>query len=125
QSYEHVLRKIEHARARDKLREFGQDHQRRAQLLRERLELLGHTPPETEGRGSGFARLPHLGSNDLAVTEQSLLQSMAEGEEYELQDYEAKLPRLDEETRRFVETELLSAQRRTHSAVKELQRALH
>jgi hypothetical protein len=125
QTYERVLGKVEHARARDKLREFGKDHERRAQLLRERLELLGRTPPDSQGRGTGFANLTNLGSNDLTVTEASIVQSMVEGEEYELQGYEAKLPALDQETRRFVEEELLSAQRRTHAAVKELQRTLH
>ena len=125
QTYEQVLGKLEHARARDKLRELGRDHQRRAQLLRERLELLGRTPPDTQGRGTGFAKLTNLGSSDLSVSAQSVVQSIAEGEDYELRDYEAKLPSLDEETRRFVEDELLSAQRRTCDAVRELQRTLH
>jgi rubrerythrin len=125
QVYEQALSKLEHARARDKLRDLGRDHARRAQLLRERLELLGRTPPDTQGRGTGFSKLSHLGSNDLGVSTQSVVQSLAEGEEYELQDYVNKLDRLDEESRRFVEEQLLAAQRQTHAAASELQRTLH
>ena len=125
QVYGQALARLEHARARDKLRELCKDHERRAQLLRERLELLGRTPPDTQGRGTGFSKLSNLGSSDLSISTQSVVQSMAEGEEYELQDYVNKLPSLDEETRRFVEDELLSAQRRTHSEARELQRTLH
>ncbi len=125
QVYGQALTKLEHASARDKLRELCQDHERRAGLLRERLELLGRTPPDTQGRGTGFSKLTNLGSNDLGITAQSVVQSMVEGEEYELQGYEAKLPSLDEETRRFVEEELLAAQRRTHDAARQLQRTLH
>ena len=125
QSYAQVISRVEHTRAREKLRACGEDHERRVQLLRDRLQQLGRTPPEREMRGASFSRLPPLGSNDLSVTEGSLEQSMAEGEENELQGYEARLPRLDKETRYFVESELLSAQRRTHAAVRELQRSLH
>jgi rubrerythrin len=125
QVYEQALSRLEHAGARDKLRACGQDHARRARLLRERLEVLGRAPPETEGRGTGFAKLTNLGSRDLSVTAHSVVQSLAEGEEYGLQDYEAKLDRLDEESRRFVQAELLDAQRRTHAAVNEVHRTLH
>jgi len=125
QIYEQVLSRIEHARARDKLRELGRDHERRAQLLRDRLELLGRPPPDTQGRGTGFSKLANLGSSDRSISTQSVVQSLAEGEEYELQDYVNKLDRLDEESRRFVEDELLAAQRRTHAAAQELGRTLH
>jgi hypothetical protein len=125
QVYEQALSKLESARARDKLRECSQDHARRARLLRERLELLGRTPTDTQGRGTGFTKLANLGSGDLSVSAQSVVQSLAEGEEYELQDYVNKLPQLDEESRRFVEEELLAAQRRTQAAVSELRRTLH
>ncbi|MBF5042979.1 ferritin-like domain-containing protein [Aggregicoccus sp. 17bor-14] len=125
QVYEQALSKLEHARARDRLRECGKDHQRRAQLLRERLELLGRTPPDTQGRGTGFSKLSNLGSSDLGISAASVVQSLAEGEEYELQDYVNKLDRLDEESRRFVEEQLLSAQRQTHASVSALHRTLH
>ena len=125
QVYEQALSKLEHAGARDKLRACGEDHARRARLLRERLEVLGRAPPDTRGRGIHFATLTHLGTGDRSVTAQSVVQSIAEGEEYGLQDYASKLDRLDEESRRFVQTELLDAQRRTQAAVGEVQRALH
>lgn len=126
ESYHHVLEEsecIRHEGVRARLEECRRDHERRQALLRQRIEALGAMLKERAGRGTGFAHVAQAGSKRL--TERSTVEALQEGEDWELQDYERGLEALDEEDRRFVEQELLPAQRYTLQVVSRLKDTLH
>ena len=121
ETYHQVLGHIRHTGLFTRLQACLQSHQRRIQLLEQRLEALGKPTSPKEGRGTGFARVTQSGVENLR--EGAAVEALAEGESYELRDYELGLEDLDEESRRYVEEELLPAQRWTHDTVHQLKHA--
>ena len=99
-----------------------QSHERRVETLRRRIELLGGQPAVSPGLGGAFAKAMQGSANLLG--EKAAIASLEELEDRELDEYRKDLGELDEDTRAFIEAELLPAQKQSHAKLSSLQRLM-
>jgi uncharacterized protein (TIGR02284 family) len=123
ETYRQALDRISDDRLRPQLEVCQRDHEARVAALRERIEKLGGTPAEGSGPWGAFTKLIEGGAT--ALGEKAALQALEEGEDHGLSDYQRDVEQVHGEARRFVRTELLPAQKRTHDRLSRLKRTLH
>jgi uncharacterized protein (TIGR02284 family) len=122
ETYDQALRKIGDARIQEPLREVRASHDRRADLLRQRIAMLGGQPASNSGMWGGFAKLVQGSATLLGVT--SAVAALEEGEDLGREDYDADLGDLSAATQSFVSTTILPEQVHTHDVVSALQETL-
>jgi uncharacterized protein (TIGR02284 family) len=123
QTYKQALAKVKDTNAREELETAKRSHETRVDTLRRRIQELGGKPTESSGAWGAFVNvLEKIGS---AVGDRPAVAVLEEGEDHGLKDYRVDLTKLDAETRRIVEQELLPAQQSTHRALSTLKAALH
>ncbi len=123
ETYRQALGKVSDDRVRDALEECRHDHEHRVEGLRERLRKLGGEPAESPGVWGTFAKVVQGGADLLG--DKAAVQALEEGEDHGLNDYQRDVDQVHGEARRFVKTELLPAQKRTHERLSRLKRTLH
>lgn len=87
-------------------------HQRRVSALQNQVIDLGGIPAETSGAWGAFTRLVEGGATLLGRG--PALAALEEGEDRGLAQYRKDISKLSGATRQFIETEIISAQQRTH-----------
>jgi len=123
ESYKQALAKVKDPDAREELETAKRSHETRVDTLKRRIQELGGKPTESSGAWGAFIRvLEGLGA---AVGDRPAIAVLEEGEDHGLRDYRVDLTKLDPESRRIVEQELLPAQQSTHRALSSLKAALH
>lgn len=120
ETYDQALDKIEDNRINDSLREVRQSHDRRADLLRQRIVQLGGEPASGSGLWGGFVKLVEGGAATFGVS--SAIAVLEEGEDHGRDDYRADLKELAPETRTFIANSILPEQLRTHQVMSTLKR---
>lgn len=123
ETYRQALDKVTDPAVRSQLQDCEQDHEQRAELLRERITSLGGKPDQGSGAWGVWAKLVQGGGNLLG--EKTAIQALEEGEDHGLNDYRRDLDELDGETRSWVESNILPKAERTHGAVSTLKRTVH
>ena len=123
ETYRQALDRVNDPSVRSQLQECEQNHERRVELLKERINSLGGTPDQGSGAWGVWAKLVQGGGNLLG--EKTAIQALEEGEDHGLDDYRRDLDELDGETREWVESNILPQAERTHGAVSTLKRTLH
>jgi uncharacterized protein (TIGR02284 family) len=123
ETYRQALTSVKTPQLLEQLRNVEQSHTQRVSRLRARITQLGGTPSEGSGVWGAFAKTVE-GSAKL-LGEKAAIQALEEGEDHGLADYRREREALDPDTRRFVESELLPEQERTHGALSTLKRTLH
>ena len=120
-----ALEKITESSIRAELEELLRSHQERVNLLRTRIQQLGGRPSEGSGLWGGFTKLVQGGAKVFGA--RAALAALEEGEDYGLKMYRERqeLDKLDPESRRLVETQLLPAQERTHATMSRLKNSFH
>jgi bacterioferritin (cytochrome b1) len=122
ETYDQALNKIEDAYIREPLREVRASHDRRAQLLRQRILVLGGEPAPSSGAWGGFTKLVEAGAAVFGIS--PAIAALEEGEDHGRDDYRADLHDLSPETQTFVSKNVLPEQLRTHDMVSNLRRQL-
>lgn len=122
ETYDQVLNRIDDAQVKQPLWEARASHGRRADLLRQRIEVLGGEPSSTSGVWGGFAKLVQGGANLFGV--ERAIAVLEEGEDHGREDYRADLRDLSDDTQHFVSKTILPEQLRTHDVVSALKRQL-
>lgn len=122
ETYDQALDKIEDAYIRQTLREARASHDRRVDLLRQRILVLGGEPSEGSGVWGGFAKLVQGGASLFGV--QPAIAALEEGEDHGRDDYRADLHSLSAETQTFLSSTILPEQMRTHDVMSSLKRQL-
>ncbi|OQX69190.1 MAG: hypothetical protein B6A08_06540 [Sorangiineae bacterium NIC37A_2] len=122
ETYDQALDKIEDAYVRQTLREARVSHDRRVDLLRQRILVLGGEPSEGSGVWGGFAKLVQGGASLFGI--QAAVAALEEGEDHGRDDYRADLHSLSTETQTFLSTTILPEQMRTHDVMSSLKRQL-
>jgi uncharacterized protein (TIGR02284 family) len=123
ETYRQAMSKVDDVTARTELERCHLSHQRRVDMLKNRIAQLGGQPSADSGAWGAFAKAAE-GSAAL-FGERAAIDVLEEGEDHGLKDYQSHLAGLDAESRVFVEQELLPAQQQTHSALSSLKRILH
>ena len=112
ETYELALKSINHVGLHHTLQEILASHARRTELLTEKIGRLGADPPKSSGLWGAFAKAVQLGADLLG--DRAAIATLEEGEDRGLKLYTEGVKDCEGKTRRFVETELLAEQRRTH-----------
>ncbi|MCP3144632.1 DUF2383 domain-containing protein [Pyxidicoccus xibeiensis] len=123
ETYRQALGHVSDDRLRGTLEECQHDHEHRVGELRERIRKLGGEPAESSGVWGTFSKLVQGGADLLG--EKTAILALEEGEDHGLNDYQRDADQVHGEARRFVKTELLPAQKRTHERMSRLKRTLH
>lgn len=122
ETYDQAIKKIDDTQIKQPLREARASHNRRVDLLRQRVLQMGGEPASGSGLWGGFARLVQGGANAFGVT--PAISALEEGEDIGRDDYRADLHDLSPETQTFVSSTILPEQMRTHEVVSTLKRQL-
>lgn len=122
ETYDQVLERIDDSRVKQPLWEARASHGRRADLLRERIAVLGGEPASSSGAWGGFAKLVQGGASLFGVA--PAIAALEEGEDHGRNDYRADLSELSAETQDFVARNIIPEQLRTHDVVSTLKRQL-
>jgi len=118
ETYRQALDSIKEPNLKNELEEASQSHQERVAKLRERIVRMGGTPATGSGVWGAFAKLMQGGANLAGDT--AAITVLEEGEDHTQKTLREGLSNLDAESRKFVEEELLPAQKRTHSILSTL-----
>ncbi len=107
---------------RQRLRECQRSHQMRIDALRQNIRSLGGVPSASSGAWGSFAKLLEDGA--AIFGEKAAISALEEGEDHGRNDYKRDLDKLDDETRRFIQTSILPEQERTHDLISALEKSL-
>jgi demethoxyubiquinone hydroxylase (CLK1/Coq7/Cat5 family) len=117
-----IARLTDDAIVAQRLQECRRSHEQRVALLREEVARAGGDPAHGSGAWGGFAKLVEGGAK--LFGKKAAIAALEEGEDHGLRQYRHDLPKLDPETRRELEPQLLREQEQTHHALSELKHAL-
>lgn len=120
-SYTEALERSESSYLRLILRDLLRSHARRIEMLREQLQALGgrfRTPDRASSRLAGDAATA-TGSHEIA-RDKAVVAGLVALEERLLERYHAIEPRLSLEIRRAFDDRIMTEQRYTHFAIREL-----
>jgi demethoxyubiquinone hydroxylase (CLK1/Coq7/Cat5 family) len=123
ETYRQALERLQSSTASGQLRECLTSHQQRVGLLRSRIQLLGGQPAEDSGAWGAFVKAIEGGAT--AFGEKAAIAVLEEGEDHGLRDYKADLDKLDNESRRLIESQILPAQQQTHRALSTLKHSMN
>jgi hypothetical protein len=92
-------------------------------VLKRRVQALGGAPDADSGVWGMFAKLVQGGADVLG--ERAAIAALEEGEDHGRDDYKRDVNKLDGESRRIVETQILPEQERTHRTLSTLKHTHH
>ena len=101
------------------LRALQESHRRRAELLTDRVRLLGGKPAQGSGVWGSFAKLAE-GSAKI-FGESAAVAALEEGEDHGRDDYQRDVDKLSPAERHFIVNEILPEQQRTHDALSRIE----
>jgi uncharacterized protein (TIGR02284 family) len=123
ETYGQCLEKIDDAQISTSLADLQSSHQRRVQLLREKIRELGGTPKDSSGLWGSFAKLVEGGAK--VFGDKSAISALEEGEDRGRDDYIEKCEDLSPAVQSFVSSQLLPEQRRSHDVLNRIQQMVH
>ena len=123
ETYKQALTKVTDPTPRATLEKCMQSHAQRVTTLSTLVRSLGDTPANTSGPWGAFAKLVEGGAK--VFGEKAAVAALEEGEDHGRNNYRKELPKLESETRRMVEAELVPEQRRTHDLMSALKKSMH
>lgn len=123
ETYRQALTRVKDASALGKIQDVERDHQRRVDLLRQRIVQLGGKPSDGSGLWGAWAKAVQGGA--VLLGEKAAIEALETGEDHGLADYRRDLAKLDSDTQQFVQADLLPAQVRTHGTMSALKKTLH
>jgi demethoxyubiquinone hydroxylase (CLK1/Coq7/Cat5 family) len=122
ETYELALRHVNHEAARETLESILRSHQRRAELIHDKMARAGLRVPASSGAWGALAKAVQVGADLLSLS--TAVAALEAGEDRGLRVYTSDLDECDHDTRYFIATTLLPEQRRTHELCRSLKRDL-
>lgn len=123
ETYNQCIKKVDDAQIATGLADLQNSHQRRVQLLRQKIQELGGNPKDSSGMWGSFAKVVEGGAG--LFGDRSAISALEEGEDRGRDEYVEKSDDLSPELQRFVNSELLPEQRRSHDMLNRIQSMLH
>ena len=120
ETYDLALHAIKDTELTAPLRQIRESHERRVEILRDRIRSLGGEPAHSSGVWGAFARALQRGADLLG--QRVALAALEEGEDQSKRRYTRDLDELQANDREFVERELMAEQVRTHDLARSLQK---
>jgi hypothetical protein len=122
ETYKQALSRLHGNENEPELQACLASHQRRVESLRRQITGLGGEASESSGPWGAFARL--FEGSAAALGEAAAIAALEEGEDHGLKQYLEDVGKLDRETRKLVEREILPEQVRTHDSLSDLKLSL-
>jgi hypothetical protein len=122
ETYRQAIAKLSNFTHRSLLEDCARSHEERVRLLSLEVRRLGGQPSEGSGPWGAFAKLVEGGAQ--LFGEKAAIAALEEGEDHGRDDYKRDLGDLDPATRRFIETQILPEQLRTHATMSSLKKSL-
>jgi hypothetical protein len=122
ETYEQALAGRSAFSGKTELSRCQQSHERRAELLREQIMLLGGTPVESSGLRGVVARVIEGGA--VVMGEGTAIRALEEWEDRGLKDYLARSENVDSSARQLLATKLLPEQVETYRVMSDLKRRM-
>lgn len=119
ETYEQCIEKMTDSSIVAQLRSLQESHRRRAELLSDRVRLLGGKPAQGSGVWGSFAKLAE-GSAKI-FGESAAVSALEEGEDHGRDDYRRDVDKLSPAERHFIVNEILPEQQRTHDALSRIE----
>ena len=123
ETYNQCIKKLDDVTVTSGLSDLQTSHQRRAELLRQKIRELGGTPEDSSGLWGSLAKAVEGGAS--LFGNRSSLAVLEEGEDRGRDEYIEKSDNLSPDLQRFVNAELLPEQRRSHDELNRIQQSLH
>jgi hypothetical protein len=126
EAYKQALQRLEWSDRAEELNACLLSHQRRVATLRDQVFQLGGTPARSSGAWGAFRGLfggiglGNAGPDSDAAT----ISALEEGEDHGLKLYLDDVCKLDQETRKRIERDVLPEQIRTHDSLSDLRLTL-
>lgn len=115
ETYDQVIRKAEAPDISSSLSALQRSHQKRVDLLVQRIQALGGSPTSSSGAWGGIAKMVQAGSKMLG--EKSAVSTLEEGEDRGRDEYKRDASKLSPENQRFIEEQIMPEQLRSHDAM--------
>jgi uncharacterized protein (TIGR02284 family) len=123
ETYQQCINKLDDEKIATNLADLQSSHERRVQLLRQKIAELGGTPVDSSGMWGSFAKMVEGGAGIFG--DRSAIAALEEGEDRGRDNYIDKSDDLSPEVQRFVNAELLPEQRRSHDMLNRIQQMVH
>jgi demethoxyubiquinone hydroxylase (CLK1/Coq7/Cat5 family) len=123
ETYRQALKQMAGSDKSDELRDCLRSHEKRVATLRQQILNLGGHPAESSGAWGTFSRL-FEGAAAFAMGDNAAIAVLEEGEDHGLKLYLEDVAKLDRESRKVVEREILPEQMRTHDSLSDLKLTL-
>jgi len=123
ETYSQCIKKLDDENIASGLADLQSSHQRRVQLLRQKIAELGGTAEDSSGMWGSFAKMVEGGAGMFG--DRSAIAALEEGEDRGRDNYIDKSDDLSPEVQRFVNAELLPEQRRSHDMLNRIQQMIH
>lgn len=120
ETYDQAIEKLDDHGIRMQLQQLRESHQQRVQKLVQRISMMGGEPADDSGVWGAFAKLVEGGAKIFG--QDAAIATLEEGEDHGKKDYSRDLDELTPQTRRFVQSELVPEQQRTHDALSALKK---
>lgn len=118
ETYEMALKSVSHVGLHRTLQEILVSHSNRIPQLREKILGMGGAPPASSGVWGAFAKVFQGGADILG--DRVAIAALEEGEDRAVALYTGDMNDVDARTRRFIDTDLVAEQRRTHDLCRTL-----
>ena len=119
ETYQQCIDKMSDGNVVSQLRSLQESHRRRADLLTERVRILGGKPAQGSGVWGSFAKVAEGGAK--LFGESAAVSALEEGEDHGRDDYRRDVNKLSPSERNFIEAEILPEQKRTHDALSRIE----
>ncbi|GAC1352740.1 MAG: hypothetical protein NVS3B20_21930 [Polyangiales bacterium] len=120
ETYRQAIEKLTDNKAKMQLQQCHQSHQQNVSALKARIQQIGGKPAEGSGPWGAFAKVVQAGAD--VFGEKTAIAALEEGEDHGLRDYKSGIEKLDSETRRFIEAEILAKDKQTHEVMRGLKK---
>jgi uncharacterized protein (TIGR02284 family) len=122
ETYRQAVQRVTEPGIRTQLGDCQRSHEQRCDKLEQRIHELGGRADETSGAWGTFAKIVQGGA--AIVGEKATIAALEEGEDHGNKLYRNDLPKLDAQSRRLVEEELLPEQQRTHDTLSRIKHSM-
>jgi uncharacterized protein (TIGR02284 family) len=123
ETYRQAIDKVTDLQARTQLQDAERSHALRVSKLRTRITQLGGQPADSSGPWGAFAKLVEGGAK--LFGDKAAVAALEQGEDHGLKDYREESAKLDPESRRIIEQELMPEAERTHVTARTLRDRLN
>jgi hypothetical protein len=121
-AYEQALRRLGWSERTEELNACLRSHRKRVATLREQILQLGGLPTQSSGAWGAFTTL--LDGAPASDDDRETISALEEGEDHGLKLYLDDVWKLDQESRKLIEREVLPEQMRTQDSLSDLRLTL-